>query len=304
MEFGHISSPNHVTFQMPPSHPATTRVLAAQGRPAYLQSRIYIGCPTWSNKAWKGTYYPAGVAEKDYLHWYSQQFNVIELNTTYYQIPPPVLLARWREQVNPDFVFCPKLPQVITKNFHLPLAQVLSYKFYEALQDLHEHLGTSFLQMPSSFTTAGLDTLINFLESLPPKWPLALELRHADWFSQPEKTAVIYEVLEALGMATVITDVAGRRDVLHQHLTNSTAFIRFNGYGLITSDYARIDMWVQRLSEWFAMGLENLYFFVHQENINHAPVLANYLIEQLNRTNDFNLKKCELVPQIVQGNLF
>ena len=304
MEFGHIISPQQITFQMPASHPDTARVLAERGRPTYLQPRVNIGCPTWSNKAWKGTYYPAGISEKDYLHWYSQQFNAIELNTTYYQIPPPLLIQRWQEQVGPDFVFCPKLPQDITQTFRMPQAKDLSFKFYEALQGLHEHLGVSFLQMPSSFNSSGLDLLIKYLETLPKEWPVALELRHADWFAHPENTDVIFEVLEALGMATVITDVAGRRDVLHQRLTSNTAFIRFNGYGLISSDYARIDAWVQRLSEWFTMGLENLYFFIHQENIDHAPVLANYLIGKLNSTCGFDIKNCKLVPQLIQGNLF
>ena len=304
MEFGHVITPSQVVFQMPPSHPANARVLAAHGRPAYLQPRVYIGCTTWSNKDWKGTYYPAGIADKDFLHWYSQQFNAIELNTTFYQIPLPGLVQRWHEQVGPDFVFCPKMPQEITRHFRLPQAKALSLQFHEALQGLHEHLGVIFLQMPSSFTPAKLDLLVSYLESLPAKWPLALELRHEDWFAYPKKADLIFEVLEARGLATVITDVAGRRDVLHQRLTNSIAFIRFNGYGLIASDYTRIDAWVQRLSEWFAMGLENLYFFVHQANSSHAPVLANYLIDNLNQSCGFNLPKCALVPQVIQGSLF
>jgi len=305
MEFGHVSTTDQVDFRLPPTHSQTVRVLAAHGRPAYhLQPQVYIGCPTWSNKAWKGTYYPAGITEKDYLHWYSQQFNAIELNTTFYQVPPLLLVQRWQEQVGPDFVFCPKLPQKITREWHLPFAKTLSLQFYEALLSLQEHLGLSFLQLPYGFGPSELDSLINYLQALPQEWNLAMELRQPDWFAYPEKSEVIFEVLEALGMATVITDVAGRRDVLHQRLTSNCAFIRFNGYGLIPSDYTRIDAWVQRLAEWFAMGLQRLYFIVHQENIDHAPLLANYLIDKLNHTCGFNLPKCALIPQMVQGSLF
>lgn len=126
MEFGSVSFPEKVEFTMPPSHPATARLLARQGRPAYLRPRIYIGCPTWANKIWKGKYYPAGITDKEYLHWYSQQFNTIELNTTFYQIPSPALISKWRQQVGAEFTFCPKLPQLITRNWPSPQATTLN----------------------------------------------------------------------------------------------------------------------------------------------------------------------------------
>ena len=304
MEFGSVLFPEKVNFLMPPTHPATTRFLARQGRPAYLQPRVYIGCPTWANKIWKGKYYPAGVPDKEYLHWYSQQFNTIELNTTFYQIPPPALISKWHDQVGADFMFCPKLPQLITQNWQLPQATALSLEFYRNLQAFQEHLGTSFLQLPTTFSPSKIDELIKYLECLPKDWALALELRQESWFSQPKKLEVLFEVLEALGITSVITDVAGRRDVLHQRLTTNTAFIRFNGYGLIPSDYARIDVWVQRLAEWFNLGLEKLYFFVHQENNLDTPILINYLIHKLNLAGGFNLKKPTQINQVIQGSLF
>jgi hypothetical protein len=107
-----------------------------------------------------------------------------------------------------------------------------------------------------------------------------------------------------MGIATVITDVAGRRDVLHQRLTSTTAFIRFNGYGLHPTDYTRIDAWVKCLNRWMDQGLQTVYFFIHQQNINHAPVLVNYLIDKLKQESGIELDKCKPIPQPVQGSLF
>ena len=82
--------------------------------------------------------------------------------------------------------------------------------------------------------------------------------------------------LKARGLGFAITDVALRRDVLHMCLTNQTAFIRFNGYGLHQSDYKRLDEWIARLKLWREAGIEKVYFFMHQANEEHTPVLVNY----------------------------
>ena len=304
MEFGHIQDVDKIAFELPPDHRANQRVLGIRQTVSYLQPQVYIGCPTWANKAWLGSYYPAGTPDKELLHWYSKQFNTIEVNTTYYRIPDTTTINRWRDLVTPNFTFCPKLPQLVSQDWHLTQAVEFSKAFYEAIQGLDEHLGMSFLQLPPTFGLSKIDELLKYLEKMPEKWPLAIELRDPTWFAQPEKAEILYKAMEDLGVATVITDVAGRRDVLHQRLTCSTVFIRFNGYGLHSTDYTRIDAWVQRLLQWIEQGLQTVYFFVHQQDVNHAPVLINYLIDKLKQQGGISLEKCRPVPQPVQGSLF
>jgi hypothetical protein len=98
--------------------------------------------------------------------------------------------------------------------------------------------------------------------------------------------------------------VAGRRDVLHMRLTTPSAMIRFVGNNLHPTDYTRIDAWVERLKVWFANGLQQLYFFVHEPDNITSPELATYLIEKLNRVCGFNLKPPKMYIQPVQGELF
>ena len=71
-------------------------------------------------------------------------------------------------------------------------------------------------------------------------------------------------------------DTAGRRDMLHMRLTTTSAFIRYVGANA-ESDYARLDDWLQRLTDWKKLGLQNLYFFVHQNLEKASPLLLSLI---------------------------
>ncbi len=88
-------------------------------------------------------------------------------------------------------------------------------------------------------------------------------------------------MLEQYHVSTVITDVAGRRDVLHQRLTTPSVIIRFVGNDLHETDFSRIDEWVEKLKTWFALGLHEVYFFTHEPDNIHAPRLAKYLHDKI-----------------------
>jgi uncharacterized protein YecE (DUF72 family) len=110
--------------------------------------------------------------------------------------------------------------------------------------------------------------------------------------------------MEQYGISTVITDVAGRRDVLHQRLTTSIAMIRFVGNGLHPTDYSRVDDWIDRCLQWLDAGLQTLYFFVHEPDNKFSPELVKYFIQHLNEKGDFSLTMPRISPQPVQGSLF
>jgi hypothetical protein len=66
-------------------------------------------------------------------------------------------------------------------------------------------------------------------------------------------------------------------------------FIRFVGNALHTTDYIRIDHWVQRIKSWHEQGLQNLYFGMHQSDELASPVLCEYFIKQLNDSLNLNI---------------
>ncbi|TPE45454.1 DUF72 domain-containing protein [Pontibacter mangrovi] len=302
MDFGKLPDISRVDFTLPPNHPDTLPLLQSSG--SYLKPQVYVGLPVWVNKAWVGKYYPAGMPEKESLLWYGKQFNTIELNSTHYHIPSPDTIDRWRNMVPRGFKFCPKFPQLISHEAALRSTQDVTAAFCASIAGLEDKLGETFLQLPPYFAPPQLPDLEAFLQFIPESIPLNVELRHEAWFTDNVASLELFEVLEKYKAGTVLTDVAGRRDVLHMRLTTPSAMVRFVGNGLHPTDYTRIDAWVERLKEWFDNGLRQLYFFVHEPDNTLAPELATYLIERLNKVCGFDLKLPKKYALPVQGELF
>ena len=301
MDFGKVEDPAKVDFTLPPDHPTTAQVLAqATGR----SLRVFVGLPIWANKEWAGKIYPATARDKEFLHHYTRQFNTIELNTTHYRIPDEATIQHWKAEATPGFRYCPKFPQSISHEKQLLQTDGLTREFCDQILALDEHLGMSFLQLSPAFSPRQVAALAAYLEKLPEKLPLAVEFRHPDWF-RPETWNRALDLLGNHNTATVIADVSGRRDVLHQSLSGPTAFIRFIANEGHASDYTRADAWVERLKTWVDAGLETLYLFVHSGGLNDvAPELSLYWIRALNQRIGLNLPEPKFLPKVVQTSLF
>lgn len=302
MDFGKLDNISMVNFTLPVEHPFTSQVLrnTSETHPKHC----FVGPPIWSNKEWVGKIYPTTAKEKDFLYHYTRQFNTIELNVTHYQIPNEATILRWQQAAVPGFRFCPKWPQEISHEHQLRNCESLSRAFTRSVLGLEEYLGTTFLQLGPYFDPRQLSTLEVFLKQLPVGFPISVEFRHPDWFSNQAVWQETLQMLHQLGVGTVMSDVAGRRDVLHMSLTNSTVVLRFVGNELHPTDFARVDTWVQQLKTWYEQGLQTAYIFVHCGENTNAPELTKYWIEQLNLYCGLSLSLPHIQPKVVQGRLF
>lgn len=168
---------------------------------------------------------------------------------------------------------------------------------------LGHKLGLPFLQLAPYFTPKQFPILEKYLNQLPNKLKIAVEFRNEDWFKNESIWQETLAMLNEMGHATVITDVAGRRDVVHQSLSVSKAFIRWIG-NEHSSDCQRIDEWVQRIKGWLEEGLQELWLFVHiKENIN-SPEMATYWIQQLNDQCELKIEAPKFQPKVEQMSLF
>ena len=302
MDFGKTNNLDAVNFALPPGAPANARVWAAV-EPA-SRPQVFIGGPVWANKDYAGNVYPANAKERDFLHHYTRQFNTIELNLTHYQIPTSGMIEKWRTEATPGFTYCPKFPQIISHERQLVATEGLTEEFINAVLGLEEYLGMTFLQLPPSFGPEKWPVLEAYLKSLPDELDVAVEFRHPDWF-KPATGMQTLERLYGLRRHTVITDVAGRRDVLHMGLSSPALTLRFIANEGHATDYTRTDAWVQRLKTWFEKGLQTAYLFVHGGGDNDtAPELILYWTRELNKHCGLNLREPVLQPKVVQGSLF
>lgn len=248
--------------------------------------------------------YPQGTDPKDFLYHYSRQFTSIELNTTHYRIPDKETIAKWRETTPEGFKFCPKWPQEISHHSPLSSRAVLIREFVTNVMELSDRLGLTFLQLPPHFTPNDGRDLALFLKELPREFPLAIEFRHPAFFQEHRLRDPIYNLLAAAGATVVITDVAGRRDVLHTSLPTTKVLVRFIGNDLHATDDTRILEWAARLKSWLALGLTEVEFFIHQPGDLSAPELIARLIDRLNEACGLSLPKWKKQDQGEQLGFF
>ncbi|MGY3793376.1 DUF72 domain-containing protein [Aquimarina sp. 433] len=277
MKFGKVEHPEQINFMLPKDHKDTKTVLE---KGISKEISIYVGCAKWNKQDLKG-FYPRGT--KDELQYYSRQFNSIELNATFYRIFPEDQFKKWYDKTPENFKFFPKLVQNIShlKRLNDDVQPYVDQYLASAIH-LKEKLGTIFLQMHSNFAPKYFDRVVSFVERWPKELRLAIEFRHTDWFNDDLVANELYQLLEDNNIANIITDSAGRRDLLHMRLTNKEAFIRYVGANHET-DYGRLDVWVERLKSWKEQGIEDIHFFVHQNVEKESPLLSKYFIELLNK---------------------
>jgi uncharacterized protein YecE (DUF72 family) len=277
MQFGRVQDPSGVDFELPPLTPRSAQLLA-RAQPQACEW-LRLGAPVWGNRDWVGTLYPPGSSAQDRLRLYAEKLRAIELNSMFYALPSDATLERWAAATPRHFRFCPKVPRAISHELHaLPAAELrLRVRtFVSRVRRLGERLGPTLLQLPEALGPQQLAPLTAALSEFPEGFALALELRHAAWFTDGGRRETLLRLLEQRQIATVITDVAGRRDVCHAALTTPLAFVRFVGEGGHPSDQPRTEAWLARLAEWRALGLESAYFFVHQPDDILAPQLLAF----------------------------
>jgi uncharacterized protein YecE (DUF72 family) len=284
MEFGKVetSDISKVDFKLPPDAEGTNVVFQKHKNPNY-KPEIFVGCAKWGRKDWVGKIYPPKTKDADFLHHYSKHFNCIELNATFYRMPTITQTSGWASKTEDNFKFCPKFTDQITHLKRLKDVKELTDRFLEGISGFKEKLGPLFLMPHPGMGIKTLETMEAFIQSLPEDIDLFVELRHPEWYSNPEAFNNVFSMFERNNSGAIITDASGRRDCVHMRLTTPEAFIRFVGNGLHPTDYTRIDDWVQRIKSWMDKGIQKVYFFMHQHEEIHSPELSRYLIQQLNQ---------------------
>ena len=260
MKFGRLESLAGVDFTLPADLPATDTFLSGLPAPSGPPI-IRIGTPRWADKSFVGTLYPPATPARQYLRAYGEQLDTIELNATYYRADAATI-GKWAKEVPERFRFCPKLSKIISHQLQLVDVDEATARFLDAIRSFGDRLGPAWLLLPDSFGPDRFALLERFIERWPKEIGLGVELRHPAWFERGGEVA--FDLFEARNVVSIITDTAGRRDVIHQRVTSSTVILRFVGNALHPSDFERIDAWVRRLADWTSRGVTSVFIFLHQ----------------------------------------
>ena len=154
--------------------------------------KVKTGCSGWSYEDWQGPFYPEAIQPKGYLPFYASVFDVVEVDSSFYGIPSPSLVDRWRRVTPDDFEFCPKLSKQITHDTKLEEIEPTLSDFYSAVKRLGGKLGPIVIQLPPSVKKeTHFEALESLFAKLDPGATHVVEFRHWSWF-----TSSVYEMLE------------------------------------------------------------------------------------------------------------
>jgi uncharacterized protein YecE (DUF72 family) len=160
----------------------------------------------WTYAPWQGRYLPHSLSPRDRLRAYATWCNAVEGNTTFYATPALETVRSWAGQTSPDFRFILKLPKSITHERHLADVAAPLRAFLAAIEPLGERAHTLWIQLPPSFTPAGLGTLSGFLQRLPRDYRYAVEVRHRAFFQDSRWEQQLEGILGAVDAEWVAFD--------------------------------------------------------------------------------------------------
>jgi uncharacterized protein YecE (DUF72 family) len=145
---------------------------------------IIVGCCGW------GYLRIPQDLKRDYrsvLSYYASLFELVEVNSTFYNVPRMSTAKKWREEVPPDFIFTVKASRVIT---HIDrFSGERSYELISFYMDFSKELLAPVLlfQLPSTFPKKNMDSLVKVLQTFrdtPVKF--AVEARNLDIYERDE----------------------------------------------------------------------------------------------------------------------
>ena len=211
---------------------------------------LRIGCSGWNYAHWRaGVFYPPRLPQRDWLAYYAERFDTVELNTTFYRLPQAAVVARWVSETPPWFSFAVKISRYITHvkrlaevSEHLPL-------LYERIEPLlrSPKLGPLLWQLPPNYRYDP-DRLGRTLEHLHDGHRHAFEFRHPSWFRTET-----YSLLREHGAALVIADRPSVTTFQTDELTTDFTYVRFHaGTRGRNGNYSRNELsdWASRLDRW------------------------------------------------------
>jgi uncharacterized protein YecE (DUF72 family) len=235
------------------------------------QDDVHIGTSGWHYDHWKGTFYPQDMRAEDFLSYYCQQFNTVEINNSFYQLPDAETLAEWRDTVPKGFIFSVKASRYITHMKKLKDPQEPVETFMERIKVLEAKLGPILFQLPPNWNI-NPERLNAFLDQLPAGYQYTFEFRDPSWFEQS-----IYEALEKHNAAFCMYHLSHR--ISPKPVTSDFIYIRLHGPDDAYQgkyDPQELSGWAGALSTWQRQSKE-IYCYFDNDEKGYAPQDAKKL---------------------------
>ncbi len=274
---------------------------------------LYLGCPQWSNTAWKGQLFAQHCQQSQMLARYSEVFNAVEGNTTFYADPSPDVVKRWLHSSDKHFRFTFKFPKRFSHDSALQAPKQELTHWLKLIAPLFSKVGSLMLQLPASFTPTHLPRLQHFIAQLPKDLHYSVEVRHRDFFTKGDSERALNRFLHQHKIDRVCMDtralfaVSPYSDAIidaqqkkphlpvHAVALGERPVVRFVIAALSDEYQHYYQPWLAKIKQWLDEG-KSPYVFLHTADNDGAPLLARQFAQDLQRFCGYYHRAVEPFP--------
>lgn len=254
-----------------------------------MTADIRIGTSGWSYRHWQnGHFYPPKMPAADYLEFFGKNFSTVEINYSYYQLPPRKTFELWRHKSPSGFLFAVKASRYLTHMKKLRDPEEPLERLLHNAGGLSPKLGPVLFQFPRQWDL-DLERLNQFMQALNAhqQHRYAFEFRHSSWLTQS-----VYDLLSEHRSALCLP--IGWGIPLDVRLTTDWTYIRFHGgqHGTGFED-DELAPWAARIRAWADRGVDS-YSYFNNDPLWHGRPAA---IDNARRLRELALLE-HAVPQV------
>ncbi len=215
---------------------------------------------------WRGIVYPEELRTREWFAYYAEHFDTVELNNTFYRLPPPETADVWGKQAPPGFTYALKLGQFGSHRMKLRDAVTWLPNHMDRARRLGAALGPTLVQLPPRWRR-NAERLEEFFQAAPKDVRWAVELREPSWLDES-----VFAVLRAHGAALCIHDLLADHPWLR---TTDWTYVRFHGPAALERKYwgrygtRRLRPFATRLAAWLDEGCD-VYAYFNNDYEGHA----------------------------------
>ncbi|OGF20292.1 hypothetical protein A2Y83_01895 [Candidatus Falkowbacteria bacterium RBG_13_39_14] len=240
-----------------------------------VSKQYYIGTSGWNYKHWQEAFYPQEISKAEWFDFYTEYFDTVEINYSFYKWPNKNTLRKWRERAPKNFYFTLKSPRTITHAKKFKDAGKPVSDFYALTGILGDRMACHLFQAPPSFkyTENNFEKLEQFFKSLHKRKQNVIEFRDPSWWRNEtydllRKYNIIFCVVSGLGMPDTV--IATNKDI---------AYFRFHGveYGGNYSNETLL-----RYADIFRkLEAKKIYAYFNNDIGGYAPKNASELLKMI-----------------------
>ena len=236
------------------------------------EDSLHIGTSGWNYAHWKNNFYPADLPQKEWLSFYTKNFNTVELNSSFYHLPKKETFKKWHDNTPGDFIFSVKASRYITHIQKLVDSKESVKKFLDAAVFLKEKLGPVLFQLPPNLNYDN-ERLENFCKLLPENFSYTFELRNSSWWCDE-----CYDILRSKQISFCFFELG---DIISPEIfTSNLIYVRLHGpSGRYKGSYSDnlLKNWDEKFLIWLKEGY-NIYCFFDNDEQGFAAKNAKSLV--------------------------